>query len=476
MSQNIDLDINNYTIRELINFFKLEQQYTVDDLDNKEGELINNILNVYSNSDINYKKELIQFIKNGKQILYGTAKQPPKNNNSNNKNKNSENDKNDTVENHKINSSTPSTILESLDSNILNKSFFQSNLGKSYNNIGKIINPLSNHPSLQEQSIPSTSVNSYNIHKTTANYVFNTRFRDNYFGTVSSNCSFTMPATIKNVIAISVSAIQIPNVANTFSQINETNQIYIYEDTTGLNAIVEMPTGNYNISNFVLELEKAINIQVIGSYPNRFTVTINDQTNTINIINSTYTFRINVIKKISDPANIFQCSFDSYELNKNIDTVDDKKKIKPSDFFTTMGYLMGFRQIEYLGKSSYTTESPFDDSQYDYVYFELDDYTDYHNQTTYGILPTYILSKNIIAVLPITTPKFISSFDNNADFIYKAREYKGPIDLKKISIKMIDEQGGLADLRFIDFSFVLEVKTIYDNMIPFNTVDVIVNK
>ena len=140
-----------------------------------------------------------------------------------------------------------------------------------------------------------------------------------------------------------------------------------------------------------------------------------------------------------------------------------------------MGYIMGFRQIDYFGEKSYTTESPFDDSLQDYFYFELDDYTDYHNESTLGILNTYVLSKNIIAVLPITTPKYLSSFDNNANFIYKNREYHAPVDLKKITIKMLSEQGSLVDLHSVDFSFVLQIKTIYDNMMPYNTRDVIVD-
>ena len=47
---SIDLDINNYTIGELISFFKLDNNYSADDLDNKEGELISNILKLYNNS------------------------------------------------------------------------------------------------------------------------------------------------------------------------------------------------------------------------------------------------------------------------------------------------------------------------------------------------------------------------------------------------------------------------------------------
>jgi len=462
------LDINNYTIRELINFFKLDENYSHDDLNEKEGDLINSILRVYNDTDVVYRNQIVKFIKTGKQILYGKIQ-------SNNDYINKQNKTKNNVENpsnYRIQSSTPSTIDESLDSNITNKGDIPSNLPKLYNNIGKIINPVSNHPALQKQSIPSNSFNGYNIHTKTANYVFNTRFRDNYFGTVSSNCSFSMPTKIKNVISISLAGIQIPNVSNTFSKSKETNQIFIYEDVTGLNAIVIFPRGNYSQTDFVAALEKAINEQVLGSYPNRFTVTINDSTRTINIINSTYTFRINIIKKNNNPENIFACPWDSYALNVNTDDVDDKKKIKPSDFFTTMGYLMGFREIEYVGLKKYTTESPYDDSLQDYFYFELDDYTDYHNESTYGILPTYILSKNIIAVLPITTPKYISSFDNNSNFIYKDREYNSPVDIKKISIRMLSDQGAVTDLHGVDFSFVLQVKTIFDNMMPYNTSDV----
>ena len=477
MSQTIDLDINNYTIRELTNFFKLNQQYTIDDLENKENELINNVSIVYSNSDINYKNEIIQFIKNGKQILYGTVKQE-RNNNSNKKSTTVENITIDRVTNHKTKSSTSSTIQESLDANIINRSEIPSNLGKKYNNVGKIINPMTNHPSLQTQSISSTTVNGYNIHTKKTNYIFNTRFRDNYFGTVSSNCSFTIPSTIKNVMSINLSGIQIPNVSSTFSKNKETNQIYIYEDTTGLNAIVEIPKGNYVITAFASTLEKSINEQVLGSNPNRFTVTINQESNTLNIINSTYTFKINIIKKKSNVDNIYNCDTINYnyELNVNVDTIDNKKKIKPSDYFNTMGYLMGFRQIEYFGEKLYTTEAPFDDSLQEYYYFELNDYNDYQNDSNNGVFPTYMLSQDIIAVLPITTPKYVSSFDNNANFVYKTREYNSPVDIRKISIKMLSDQGGLVDLHSVDFSFILEVKIIYDNLTPYNAKDIIIDK
>ena len=260
-----DLDINNYTIGELIRFFKLDDHYSADDLDNKEGELINSILKVYKNTDVVYRNEIVQFIKTGKQILAGktTTRKPTTSVNRARQP--------DDFASFATHVSTPSTIDESIDADITNKSAIPSNLPNPFNNVGRIINPASNHPALQTQSIPSNTVNGYNIHTQTSNYIFNTRFRDNYFRTLSTNCSFTLPNKIKNVIAISLAGIQIPNVANTFSNAKGTNQLYIYEDVTGLNSIVSIPAGNYNILTFAPVLEKAINEQVIGSNPNRFT-------------------------------------------------------------------------------------------------------------------------------------------------------------------------------------------------------------
>ena len=59
---SIDLDINNYTIGELMNFFKLDNNYSIDDLDDKEGELISNILKLYNDTNIVYRNEIIGFI------------------------------------------------------------------------------------------------------------------------------------------------------------------------------------------------------------------------------------------------------------------------------------------------------------------------------------------------------------------------------------------------------------------------------
>jgi len=434
MEQSLDLDIKNYSTDDLINFFKLDNNYTTTDLDDNYKAITVNVLK--STRTLQYKYDLIDFINNGKTILL----------------------KNIVDENEEVIKPTKK------NKNISEEEYEDP--------VGKIINPLTSHPTLQRQKINPISANSYKVKTTTTNYIYNTLYRDNFFNTVPNNCSFTLPFTIKNVTAISLSAIQIPNVSNTFSNEAETNQLFIHEDTTGIEGIVILPPGNYTSLQYPAILESAINIQLLGSTPNRFTVNIDPYTQRITIANSTNTFTMNILTKEYNSTTRDRYCLYNADKNTNVTDKDSKNGINPSEYAYTMGYIIGYRQVLYSGLQSYTSESVYQDTLQDYYYFELNDYTDYQFKTTIGVFPTSFLSNNIIAVLPITTPKYTTSFDNNANFIYKTRNYSAPINLKKISIKIIGPQGELVDLKQIDFSFCLQITSLYDNIMPFDVQDV----
>jgi hypothetical protein len=176
-------------------------------------------------------------------------------------------------------------------------------------------------------------------------------------------------------------------------------------------------------------------------------------------------------KKYNSTSNAKYCLYNP-DYNTRPTDKDPKNNINPSEYAYTMGYIIGYRDVIYSGLQSYTSESVYQDTLQDYYYFELNDYTDYQFKTTVGVFPTSFLSNNIIAILPITTPKYVTSFDNNANFIYKTRNYSAPINLKKISIKIMGPQGELIDLKHVDFSFCLQITTLYDNIMPFNVQDV----
>lgn len=436
MNSAVDLDINNYSIDDLYNFFKLPTNTSEDDISQIANKMGKNILNTSLSTDEKYN--YINFIADAKQIL-----------------------KTHIETKNKVN----------LYDNILKKKVTNlsdaSNDKKQYDNVGKIINPMSiSHQSMQKISIPSDSVNPYMGNKLVTNYVFNTQFRDNYFFSQPSDATFTLPIKIKNVVAVSLSAVQIPNNFLTFSNIRGTNQIYIFEETTQLQGIVTIPNGNYDITSFPSILEEAINLQIIGSLPGRFKVTINPYNYFTTISNTTYNFRMNILR--TNENFIGNCNSFIFNDDLNGDKPIEKNNTLVEKFVTTMGYIIGYRNFEYTGSRSYTSESMFNNVYCDYVFFCMNEFaTASQYIANYGILSESLIDDNVLAIIPITSPSFTSTFDDNSNFIYKTRNYNSPVDIQKISIKILNPQGKLVNFFGYDYGFNLQITTLYDIMQPY---------
>jgi hypothetical protein len=484
-SSNIDLDINNYSIGDLFKFFKLNQKSCVyTDVDKTAQKMSFDISHIPDMNPI-YKASLLNFINQAKRILFSTMLKNenfvPQQvydfidntddviNDDNNNKKSISNDNTSSLKNSVFDSKN---YLNNNDNpNIVTQIQTTKKLAEVVNNLAKILNPLSNHPALQTHSIPSNNVLPYNAKTYRANYVFNTQYRDNFYTTGTEACSFTLPLKLKNVVEITLSAIQMTNVMFTFSPSRHTDQIYIYEEDTAINGIVTIPKGNYDTTTFADILEKAINEQLLGSWPNRFKVSISPYTYFTTISNTTHNFRMNLLSYKSDINDY--CYYKKYNINGNPDTISfiDIKNgfnVTPSDFCSTMGYLIGYRQPIYIGSNSYTSESMFNGSFTDYVYFCVDDYVASSQYiVNYGIFADAIVDNNILGVIPITSAQFQSTFGSGADFIYKSRKYNGPVDIQKISIKILDGQGHLVNMHKYDYSFGLEVVTICDISEPF---------
>jgi hypothetical protein len=435
---NTKNNITKNNINDLLDIFNLKQNYNAADLDKKEKEYIFNVLSNNTNStDPQKKYELLKFIKNTKKKLLENLNQLNQVN------------QNNSMPDLGIN---PGTVALSNSSD------------KKTIAIGDIINPRSDFPSMQFSN-NAIKINGYTDKTIIRNYVFNTQYRDDYTRTFSTDCSFTLPQKMSNVISIDLSGIQFPNYTYTFSKALGTNRIYIKEDTA-LDApivLVTIPDGNYGIINFPPMLEKAINEQVTGSYtpggPNRFQVSISETTYKVTISNSTYTFLMT--QSYPDINFYFPCPNNFNQKFFPIG-VQDNDAIQDGWKFYSLAWLIGYREFAYFGQKSYTTESLFDNTFGDYVYFVMNDYVGNQTSNTYGVIGTSLIENNILAIIPVTTPQFSSTFDNNANFIYKSRIYMGPVDITKISIQLINEAGLLLDLRQSDYSFFLQVKTIFD--------------
>jgi hypothetical protein len=431
---NIDLNIDNYNINDLLLFLGLKKNYTAIDLDNKEKEYILNVVSDDTNSITPQKKyDIITFIKNAKSILFDN-----------------------------INSNYKPTPNAANAANAANAS-----QGNAPNNIqiGDVINPRSNIPAMQF-SRNAITMNGYHGKTTTRNYVFNTVFRDNFYQTYSTNSTYTLPQKMTNVLSIDLSALQFPNYMFTFSNSNKSNKIYIEEEETGNFGWVTIPSGNYDFYTFPPTLSKAINEQIVGTYdpsgPNRFDVTISPSTYFTTISNTTYNFFIVASETFyNDDPNNYVCP-NIYSTRYFKTDLDPQVGERPEQTVNSLAWLMGYRLPAYGGEKSYTSEGLFDNTYADYVYFTLNDYVNNQTANTYGILQNSILDNNLLAVIPIIAPQFVSTFSNNANFIYKTRVYNGPVNITKINIGLINEFGEQINLHNSNFAFCLQVTSMFD--------------
>ena len=437
MEDNFDLDVNNYTMEDLISFFKLENTFSIEDLFKKEQELAIEILSVNNkNYDSKYKFDIINFIKSATEILKSYHNE-----------------------------------LQSVKEIEKNVRIFV-NKDKDPR-VGKIINPFGSHQALENNIIPNGEINGYKYDVTTSIYVFNTAARNDYFTTLPSNCTFDLPIKWKDVISISLASASIPNVMYAFNNEGGTNQIYIEEDGTGLSGLVTLPEGNYSPYSipspslltitevsFSEELEKLINI-TLGS-GNRFKVNISLSTRKTTISNTTNTFRMNLL--VRDSNNSCSPFSSNIFIDYGPDYVPDKRQIPLYSYIQTMGFLMGYRELVYSGSNSYVSESIFTNTYSTYLYFVLEDYTGSQTSSnTYGILGSGgILDSNILGVITINSNLFSTTFDNNSNFIYKKREYFGPVDISRITIRLINQRGNSVNLHDTDWNFSFQVKTIYN--------------
>jgi len=447
----MDLDINNYSNEELIGVIKLNIEFSKDELD-KAITNYQNIIKENKDYSVVYKQQLHEFfnkVKRRLSILTNTF------HNSNNfyDYKNDEPNSN-TYLNTPFKSFSVSNNVDMLNDYETNYTEKEHLLSK--HDTGKIIAPLTNinNNPLQYQRIPKDNINGYNQNKIISSYVFNSQFRKNFLNTTPEDCEFQLPNSINNVISIALSGLQIKNTMFAFSSYKYTNQIYIEEYTSGgtIGGIVSIPDGNYDENSFPGVLEYCINSQIISDNESehRFKVSIDPNTLFLTISNNENNF---TIKTIVDQ-----------NMNYRLNDLDAKNKISTSNIVNTMGYQIGFRNIEYINEKSYTTESNFNSQSYRYIYFSLDDFNNSNLDCTYGILPSEnILDDNILAIIPLSSETFDKNYIDSGNYINNKREYSIPINISKIRIKLLDYLGDLINNNYNDFTFTLEITKIRDN-------------
>lgn len=415
---NFDLNIENYDRDELIEMFELPSNFDRNIVDIKEAKLKEGIIN---NKEINKETQTktLDFLTKAKNLLIGTIKQ----------NSESLEKKLDNFF-HSSNELTP-TEIENLDEHMV-----QLRPVKPYSVISApeyfsgIMNPIRK----------KTVKKSLNI---------DSRFRENYYTTASSNFNIILPTNFNDVLQMQLASIEIPSTYYVVSKQYGNNFFTISVDASA-SIVINIPDGNYD-KNTIMD---AINNQLILA----------------GLPYSDVVFKANISIGTTGTGQTLVgfsnlTGHTKLELNFQADRIgiSDRNTPLPLKF----GWLLGFRNGIYTGNFNYVSEGVIDMIGPKYMFLVVDDYNNNVNNNFFSAFNSSILNKNILARITLISTSFsissISSIQqNNLSIITQPRDYFGPVNLTNLTIQLLDEYGRIVNLNNMDFSFCLNLVTAYD--------------
>jgi hypothetical protein len=425
---NFDLNIGNYSKAELEEILELPSNYDENVIQMKESKLRQNIMSDLSIPS-KVKTKTLDFITNIKNILVLNV--------------------NTTKSDSNSNAGSKIQSLAKSYNNVynLNKSLDKSDLTNAG---GTYI--IKQQPTPYGQSSPSEfyqgTINPLNKRILRQNINIDTRFRENYYASQSSNFHLDLPIRLTQVVSLQLSALELPSTFYTISKVFG-NNFFVISIPAVEPLIVTIPDGNYTY----LTLQIYINtFLAAATTPAAYqTIQFLADVNTPGGQGSGGSGKM-VVGSLNGDID-FSLNFQTDRYGN-----DDKQTPLPLKF----GWLMGFREGYYENNTTYVSEGVIDLVGPRYIYLVVDDFNNNVSDGFYGAFTSSILNKNILARITLQGSVFNIITQNNLILVTTARQYFGPVDIQKMQIQLLDEYGRILDLNNMDYSFCLSFQTIYD--------------
>ena len=408
---SFDLNIDNYTKQELASLFDLPSNYDDSILEIKESKLRENIM---KNTEINKDTQIktVNFLVKAKTILLNNYKQ----------------DKNPELQKKILDFYNTSYELKSTKLEDQDEHMVQVRPNKPY---------LSSYPS---EFFPGV-INPLKKRSIKKNLNIDTRFRENYFSSPSTNFNFALPIDFDNVLQMQLTSLELPNTYYNVSKQYGNNFFSVTANTS--TSVVTIPDGNYTYEGIV----NIINTQLFNlGYPFDKVVFL------LNINNNSGSGQMMV--------GPFDASLNTLSLNFQADRfgIDDRSTPLP----LKLGWTLGFRNGIYENNLNYVSEGVVDVTGPRYIYLVVDDHNNNVNNGFYSAFNSSLLNNNILARISLQSRFFDVQITNNLNIVTNPREYFGPVNIQNINIQLLDEYGRVLDINNMDYSFCLTLITAYD--------------
>jgi len=314
-----------------------------------------------------------------------------------------------------------------------------------------------------------------------------TRFRSNYYTTKSTDFVFNIPYKFENVTSMSVATYELPLTYYAISQQYENNCILFEWAPDAASGYTKqytllIPDGNYNAS-----------FQSGGGAP--IETTINGILSGTDLVNETG-LAFSVDK--TSGRSIFACNsitpLVSPPYNKSMRIVFNVKAsidrtaasatgnsssqsdTRPLPYF--LGWQLGFRTAMYelsgIPSGNASPQAAISEgicliTGPQYVFLCIDDYNNNVNNYYASAFGSSTIAPNIIARLNIKQQinsagaYGVVSGESLSTSLTYSREYFGPVDIQRMRITLVDDFGRVLDLNNMDWSFALMFECVYSS-------------
>lgn len=145
--------------------------------------------------------------------------------------------------------------------------------------------------------------------------------------------------------------------------------------------------------------------------------------------------------------------------------------------FDTAGWMFGFRKPNYTITINDTFFDPYTSSSVviykgflnsegiygglinTYIFLSIDDFNNNYKRTVISNNEDFLVSNNILAKIPVGTGS--NTLLVQEDKFNKLRQYFGPVNIKKLRIKLLDRFGNIVNLNNNNYTFTLELTQQY---------------
>lgn len=263
-----------------------------------------------------------------------------------------------------------------------------------------------------------------------------TRFSDDFNSVGAANYTIVLSDRLTNIKSMSVVNVELPISFYNISAAIGNNVFYVTDQAVGVSVAIVLDDNQYTITSLTDAINSILSSQFGGDL---------------------------VFSVDASGCSVFTSGVGSYDINFNVDSSGDTK-LTPK---FKLGWILGFRDLTYTivgsgggGSGILTSDYMINLTGPRYVYLVVNEFHNGDQTSFISVLSDSTIRKNIIA--RVTTAYNHYSYGTilpanfgNGLLTSDVRTYNGKIDIQKLNIQIVDENGAVMNLNGEDVSLCL---------------------